>query len=187
MGAGIKPDATEQLGFVALWKEDLSVYREGLLAQGFWALRVHRYGAMTRRIRQRPLRLLARLPYHVGNKLTEILFGISIGSNAIIGRRCVIEHFGTIIIHSDTRIGDGVRLRQGVTIGIRNMDRPADAPTIGDRVDIGAGAKLLGAISIGDDVAIGANAVVLTDVPAHSIAVGVPAVIKPRRQVAKAA
>jgi len=57
----------------------------------------------------------------------------------------------------------------------------AGAPMIGNRVDIGAGAKLLGAIRIGDDVVIGANAVVLQDVPANSLAVGVPAVIKPRK------
>ena len=64
-------------------------------------------------------------------------------------------------------------------VGLKNIDQPI-APIIGNRVDIGAGAKLLGPIKIGDDVIIGANAVVITDVPNNSIAVGVPAIIKPR-------
>ncbi|HEY5141561.1 MAG TPA: serine O-acetyltransferase, partial [Methylococcales bacterium] len=67
----------------------------------------------------------------------------------------------------------------GVTIGLKRTGEMG-APIIGNRVDIGAGAKLLGAIRIGDDVVIGANAVVLQDIPANSLAVGVPARIKPR-------
>ncbi|HSN24126.1 MAG TPA: serine acetyltransferase, partial [Methylomicrobium sp.] len=69
--------------------------------------------------------------------------------------------------------------RNGVTIGLKRTNVPG-APVIGNRVDIGAGAKILGPIRIGDDVAIGANAVVLQDIPANSLAVGVPAIIKPR-------
>ena len=76
-------------------------------------------------------------------------------------------------------IGDDVVIRQGVTIGLRTTGRRG-APVIGNRVDIGAGAKLLGNIRIGDDAVIGANAVVLCDVPAGALAVGVPAVIKLR-------
>ena len=71
-------------------------------------------------------------------------------------------------------------IRNGVTIGLKNTGQRG-APVLGDRVDIGAGAKLIGPIRIGNDVAIGANAVVLCDVPDGCIAVGVPAVIKPRR------
>jgi len=67
-------------------------------------------------------------------------------------------------------------------VGLKSVEDPT-APSIGNNVDIGAGAKLLGNIKIGNDVVIGANAVVLVDVPDHSLAVGVPAVIKPRRPV----
>jgi serine O-acetyltransferase len=77
-------------------------------------------------------------------------------------------------------LGDDVVIRNGVTIGLKRTHQPG-APVIGNRVDIGTGAKILGAITIGDDVVIGANAVVLQDIPAHCLAVGVPAVIKPRR------
>jgi serine O-acetyltransferase len=73
-----------------------------------------------------------------------------------------------------------VILRNGVTIGLRHRLHRG-SPVIGNRCDIGAGAKLLGPIHIGDDVAIGANAVVITDVPSNSIAIGVPAKIRPRK------
>jgi serine O-acetyltransferase len=67
-----------------------------------------------------------------------------------------------------------------VTIGNRNVEAPEDAPVIGDNCNIGAGAKILGKVVIGDGASIGANAVVIKDVPANAIAVGVPAVIKTR-------
>lgn len=79
----------------------------------------------------------------------------------------------------DAVIGDDVIIRQGVTIGLRRAG-VRGAPRIGNRVDIGAGAKILGSIVIGDDVVIGANAVVLKDVPPEFIAVGIPARILPR-------
>jgi serine O-acetyltransferase len=83
------------------------------------------------------------------------------------------------VVSGFASIGDHCTLRNGVVIGLARVDAPA-APRIGDHVDIGAGAKLLGDIRIGNRVAIGANAVVLTDVPDDCIAVGVPATIKPR-------
>ena len=92
----------------------------------------------------------------------------------------MIEHAGGIVISGDAVFGDDCVLRNGVTVGLRNrMQR--GSPRLGDRVDIGAGAKLLGPIRIGNDVAIGANAVVLSDVPDNCIAVGIPAQVKPRR------
>ena len=115
-------------------------------------------------------------------KLCELLFRITIGRNAVLGRRLTIEYYGHIIIHGNAVIGDDVTIRQGVTIGNRYTDRPLEAPVIGSRVNIGAGAALLGNIVIGDDVDIGANAVVLRDVPSNHIAVGVPARILPKKQ-----
>jgi serine O-acetyltransferase len=109
----------------------------------------------------------------------QILTGIELPCETRLGRRVRIDHFGDIIISGDAEIGDDVVIRNGVTIGLRHTDIRG-APKIGNRVDIGAGAKILGPITIGDDVAIGANAVVITDVPPNSLAVGVPAKIKPR-------
>ena len=111
---------------------------------------------------------------------SEMLLGTELPCEAIIGRRFVIEHIGGIVISGDARFGDDCVVRNGVTVGLRNRGI-AGSPHIGDRVDIGAGAKVLGPIRIGDDCAIGANAVVLCDVPARSVAVGVPAKIQPRK------
>jgi serine O-acetyltransferase len=87
----------------------------------------------------------------------------------------VIEHQHGIIVHGDAVIGDDCILRHGVTIGNRTLDRPHDAPRIGDGVNIGAGAKILGGVVVGDGAQIGANSVVVNDVPPHSTATGIPA------------
>lgn len=81
----------------------------------------------------------------------------------------------SVVIHPDASIGPNCLIFQQVTIGTRG---PGGAPTIAGHVDIGAGAKILGPVTIGEHAVIGANAVVLTDVPAHCMAVGIPAKIK---------
>lgn len=158
-------------------REDHRVH--GGLCPGFWALLVHRFGAWRYTVRPRWLRAPFYLLYRVAFTTVQMLTGIEIPCEARIGRRCRIEHHSGIIVNGTAVLGDDVVLRNGVTIGVRRTDAPG-SPVIGDRVDIGAGAKLLGAIRIGDDVVIGANAVVLTDVPSGAVAVGVPAVIKRR-------
>ncbi len=155
--------------------EDFRQYRRAMMQQGFWALAIHRYGASIRRVKIRLAYIPLRILQHVLIKASEIVFGIYIGPNAKIGRRFIIEHFGSIIVHSEAVIGDDVRIRHEVTIGNRDASTPTAVPVIGDRVDIGAGAKILGPIRIGNDVVIGANAVVLRDVPDGALAVGVPA------------
>jgi serine O-acetyltransferase len=111
---------------------------------------------------------------------SEMLLGTELPCEAVIGRRFVIEHIGGIVVSGDARFGDDCVIRNGVTVGLRNRGIRG-SPCLGNRVDIGAGAKLLGPIHIGDDTAIGANAVVLCDVPPNSIAVGIPARILPRK------
>lgn len=155
--------------------EDLRVAQEGALSLGFWALQVYRLGHLRYRFQSRLVRYPLAVLHLVLSKLVEIFCGISIGVSAKIGRRLVIEHSGAIVVHGRAVIGDDCTIRQGVTIGNKRLDRPLDAPNIGNRVNIGAGAKILGAVHIGDDADIGANAVVLTDVPAGALAVGVPA------------
>lgn len=155
--------------------DDLKVYREGILAQGFWALQIYRFGHTRFKCKSKFIRWPWAIAHAMLSKFSEVFFGIFIGPKAKIGDRLVIEHFGLIIIHGGAVIGDDCVIRQGVTIGNRQHNLPLDAPIIGSRVSIGAGAKLLGHIHIGDDVDIGANAVVIHDVPANHIAVGVPA------------
>ena len=113
-------------------------------------------------------------------KFVQVLTGIELPCEVPVGRNFIIDHFGGIIISGYASFGDNCRIRDGVVVGLRRVEE-ACAPAIGNNVDIGSGAKLLGPIHVGNNVIIGANAVVLSDVPDNSIAVGVPATIKPRR------
>lgn len=160
-------------------RADLQSHRGDWGAQGFWAMVVYRYGRWRYTVKPTVLRKLLSGIYKVLYKFVQIITGIELPCEVPVGKNLVIEHSGGIVVSGFARIGDHCTLRNGVVIGLARVDAPA-APRIGDHVDIGAGAKLLGDIRIGNRVAIGANAVVLTDVPDDCIAVGVPATIKPR-------
>ncbi|QND70430.1 serine O-acetyltransferase [Tardiphaga robiniae] len=160
-------------------RNDYKAHNRDLGAQGFWALTVYRFGRWRYGVRPAPLRKLLSFIYKILFKLTQIVTGIELPCEAIVGRNFTIDHFGGIVISGYARFGDDCRIRNGVTVGLRRIDDKR-APYIGNNVDIGAGAKLIGAITIGDNVVVGANAVVLRDVPANCVAVGVPAIVKPR-------
>lgn len=152
-------------------------------AQGFWVMVVYRYGRWRYTVRPAWLRKPFSLLYHLLYKLVQILTGIELPCEVELGEGFCIDHFGGIVISGYARFGKHCRIRNGVVVGLSRVEHPV-APVIGDHVDIGAGAKLLGAIRIGNNVRIGANAVVICDVPDDHIAVGVPAVIKPLRKEA---
>ena len=116
------------------------------------------------------------------SQLTRFLTGIEIHPGATIGRRFFIDHGMGVVIGETTEIGDDVMLYHGVTLGGRSLEHGKRHPTLGSRVTVGAGAKILGPLVIGDDSAIGANAVVTQDVPADSIATGIPAVVRARTE-----
>ena len=108
--------------------------------------------------------------------------GIEIHPGARIGHRLVIDHGSGIVIGETTEIGDDVMLYHGVTLGGQVLTQTKRHPTIGNGVTVGAGAKVLGPITIGDNSAIGANAVVTKDAPADSILTGIPAKVRPRQK-----
>ena len=114
------------------------------------------------------------------SQLTRFLTGIEIHPGAEIGRRFFIDHGMGVVIGETTEIGDDVMLYHGVTLGGRSLLHGKRHPTLGNRVTVGAGAKILGPVTIGDDSAVGANAVVTHDVPPESIATGIPAVVRAR-------
>lgn len=114
------------------------------------------------------------------SQLTRFLTGIEIHPGATIGRRFFIDHGMGVVIGETAEIGDDVMLYHGVTLGGRSLEHGKRHPTLGNRVTVGAGAKVLGPVHIGDDSAVGANAVVTHDVPAESIATGIPAVVRHR-------
>jgi serine O-acetyltransferase len=123
-----------------------------------------------------------RGPARVLSQFTRFLTGIEIHPGATIGRRFFIDHGMGVVIGETTEIGDDVMLYHGVTLGGRTLQQVKRHPTLGNRVTVGAGAKILGPLLIGDDSAVGANSVVTHDVPADSIATGIPAVIRHRTE-----
>jgi serine O-acetyltransferase len=123
-----------------------------------------------------------RFAARAGSQITRALTGIEIHPGATIGRRFFIDHGMGVVVGETAEVGDDVMLYHGVTLGGRQREGGKRHPTIGDRVAIGAGAKVLGPITIGADSLVGANAVVTRDAPADSILVGVPAKARARRE-----
>ena len=118
----------------------------------------------------------------------RMLTGVDIHPAAHLGSRLFIDHALGVVIGETAVVGDDVTIYQGVTLGGTSLAREKRHPTIGDRVVIGSGAKILGAITIGDDSRIGANAVVLHPVPPNSVVVGIPGrVIARTRQASSGA
>jgi serine O-acetyltransferase len=169
-----------------LLREDYSAHQRDIWRQGVWAMAVFRFGQWRYRVRPVLLRRPLSLAYKFLKIGVQIATGIDLPCETQVGRRLVIEHFGGIVVSGDTVIGNDVTLRHGVTLGLRRTGVPG-APVIGNGVDIGAGAKILGPVRIGDGAVIGANAVVLCDVPAGALAVGIPARIKYRQPALRAA
>ncbi|KAF0108873.1 MAG: serine O-acetyltransferase [Anaerolineaceae bacterium] len=127
---------------------------------------------------KRNLRFFARALSQVARSLT----GVEIHPGAVIGPGLFIDHGMGVVIGETSEIGADVTLYHGVTLGGASLVKGKRHPTLGDRVVVGAGAKILGAITIGDDSRIGANAVVVRSVPANSVVVGVPGQIVQRSQ-----
>lgn len=115
------------------------------------------------------------------SQLTRFFTGIEIHPEATIGRRLFIDHGMGVVIGETAVIGDDVLIYHGVTLGGTGHDGGKRHPTIGDRVIIGAGAKLLGNIRLGHDCAVGANAVVVHSAPPWTTLAGIPANARPRR------
>ncbi|MCL2639386.1 MAG: serine O-acetyltransferase [Phycisphaerales bacterium] len=160
---------------VAQIREDYRAHGSDWTRPGFRAVAVHRFGVWRMGIRSKwlrgPFSVLYRAMFrHVRNR-----YGIELPYSAVLGRRIVIEHQSGIVIHGSAVIGDDCIIRQDVTLGNRTLDKPFEAPTLGAGVNVGAGAKILGAVHVGERAVIGANAVVLCDVPPDTLAVGVPA------------
>lgn len=162
-------------------REDWQAHGRDWTKPGFRAIVVQRFGVWRMGVKFKPLRGALGILYWMMFRKIRNSYGIELPFTVDLGRRVVIEHQSGIVIHGYSVIGDDCVIRQGVTLGNRYLERPLDAPRLGKRVNIGAGAKIFGNILIGDDVNIGANAVVLCNVPANSTVVGIPARILPRK------
>jgi serine O-acetyltransferase len=135
---------------------------------GVHAIVVHRFAHW---LWEHRVRWLGRFVSHLGRFLT----GVEIHPGATLGRRLFIDHGMGVVIGETAEVGDDCTLYHGVTLGGTTWKRGKRHPSLGNGVVIGAGAKLLGPISVGDRARIGSNAVVVKDVPAGATAVGIPA------------
>ena len=165
------------IGLFAQIKEDWIAHDRDWTRPGFRAIAAYRFGVWRMSVNPKLLRAPLSILYRYLYRKCRNHYGIELPYSAKIGRRVVIEHQSGIVIHGNSEIGDDSIIRQGVTLGNKTLDRPHDAPRLGKRVNVGAGAKILGAVIIGDGAIIGANAVVVKNVPAGAVAVGIPAMI----------
>lgn len=158
------------------WAADLGRYgmrRPFLKEQSIWAVWLYRFGRRLDKRPASPLRKALLTAYWLMFRIIETGVGISLPKASSIGPGLRIWHFGGIFVHPDAVIGANCTLRQGVTIGNRREGGPV--PVIGDNVEFGAYAQVLGGIRIGDNCRIGAMAVVLSNLPDGATAVGAPA------------
>ncbi len=183
MSPSIESRHTRDLDLFTLIREDYVRHGRDWTRPGFRAIAVYRFGVWRMRIRPRLLRapmsfLYRRLFIRVRNR-----YGIEIPYSAQVGRRLTLEHSHSIVIHGNSVIGNDCYIRQGCTLGNKSLDAPFEAPVLGDRVNVGVGAKLLGHVFVGDDATIGANSVVVKNVPAGAVALGIPATITTSKSV----
>jgi serine O-acetyltransferase len=160
------------IGLGALIREDLRTHDGSLGAGGFWALLVHRLGNARMDVEPRALRAPLTLLYRTARRAVLAVWGIDLPYNVKVGRRLRIDHHGTMFLGA-REIGDDVHVRNFVTLGVHHRGGKL-LPNIGDRVEIGPGACILGRVSVGADSLICGNTVVLRDVPPGACIAGVP-------------
>jgi serine O-acetyltransferase len=134
---------------------------------GFHARQLHR---LAHTLHRGGIPVLPRVIAHANRLFT----GIEIHPGAKIGRGLFIDHGMGVVIGETAEIGDDCHLYQGVTLGGTSTKREKRHPTLGRNVSVGAGAKLIGAITVGENASIGAGSVVVTNVPPNATVVGVP-------------
>ncbi len=156
-------------------RRDYKRHGRSILSPTLWAVCNYRYGVWASNIKFPPLRWFLSKIYGLNSFIILITSGIELNREAKIGKDLHLIHSGNIKVHPGTVIGDRCGIQQDVTLGM-NMGREG-APVIGSDVFIGAGAKILGPVSIGNGAVIGANSLVIKDVPPGATAIGVPAKI----------
>ena len=157
------------------FQEDLARYRGSIRwnEPALWSIAAYRLGRRILQIEKAPVRRALLLIFFPIGRLVETISKVSLPAYADIGGGLRIESSGIIFVHANAKIGHNCTLQRGVTIGNTLPDGPT--PIIGDNVEIGAYAQILGGIRIGDGARIARMAVVLVDVPPGAFASGIPA------------
>jgi serine O-acetyltransferase len=171
---GASNENPPDIGLLELLVEDFHTHESSPSTPGFWAIAVHRLGNARMDVHSKLLRTPLTLAYHLAFTGVNWLWGIDLSYTVKLGRRVRIWHHGGTVLGARS-IGDDVHIRHNTTLGLASRFEHTKKPIIGNRVDIGAGAAILGAVTVADDCVIGANSVVLRDLPPGSTAFGVPA------------
>jgi serine O-acetyltransferase len=164
----------------ALLREDRAA-NDSRSTPGYQALAVYRFGVWACDLETRFWMRVFRRIYLTVYWFVRSFHGIELPASVRVGRRLRIGHQGGIVFHPDAAIGDDCLIRHNVTIGAISHSRSLEVPVIGDRVEIGAGAVIIGSITVGDDALIGANVVVRSDVPPGAVVIPPePKIVMPR-------
>jgi serine O-acetyltransferase len=161
------------IGLLALIAEDFRTHDRMLSEPGFWVVALHRLANARMDISVKALRAPLTLAYLIAEKLVNWMWGIQLPYPVKVGRRLRIWHHGGTVLGARA-IGDDVHIRHNTTFGVLSRGETAK-PIIGNRVDIGVGAVILGPVTIGDDAIVGPNSVVLRHVPPGAVVMGIPA------------
>jgi serine O-acetyltransferase len=181
----IRNELVDEFGLWFLIKEDYACHFRDWTRPGFRAMTVYRFGTWARGLESF---LLMAIFYSVYLRLQRYIrnsYGIEISAKSKIGRRLHIGHQNGIVVHEYATIGDDCRILQGATLGAGADFSQDTAPVLGNRVEVGPGAMIIGKVQIGDDVRIGPNAVVMHDVPANTSVIAPPSRFLPRPAVGK--
>ena len=162
------------ISFRALLKEDYVTHDRSLIEAGLWALWAHRFGNWRMGVRPKLLRAPLSILYKIIYWWITWFLGIQLDYTVKVGRRVRLWHNGGMVLIA-REIGDDVHIRHNTTFGVADRKNLTAKPIIGNRVEVGTGAVILGHVHIGDDAIIGANAVVTKDVAPQTLVGGVPA------------
>lgn len=162
------------IGLLSLLAEDYRTHDRSLLEPGFVAVALHRLGNARMGVRFKLLRAPLSVAYWIVFAIVSWMLGIHIPYNTRLGRRVRIWHHGGIWLGARS-IGDDVHIRHNTTLGVLNRNARDGKPIIGNRVELGVGACIMGPVTVGDDSVVGPNSVVIRSVPAGGVVMGVPA------------
>ena len=162
----------KSIGILALLAEDFRTHGSDPFSPGFWALAVHRFGNWRMGVRRKLLRAPLTAMYRTADNGVVALWGISLPYKIRVGRRLRLGHHGCMIMGAK-EIGDDVTVQNNVTIGLFRRNAQ-ELQTIGNRVELGAGACIVGGVSVGDDCYVGPKTVLARSIKPGTAVLGIP-------------
>lgn len=174
--AGTDRRTADEMPLAEVLAEDFRTHQRNPISPGFWAIAVHRLGARAARVRAPLAQKSLGTAHHLLATGVDWVWGIKVPRHTRVGRRVHIWHFGSLLLNARS-IGDDVHIRHDTTFGplrAHDADDVGALPVIGDGVEVGSGACVLGGIAVGPGARVGANTVVVEPVAAGATVFGVP-------------